>query len=90
MRHSPVGRPGSRQGNGAQGMRAVVGSHRIEEEIFGRAFDGRVLRRIWAFVRPYRQDVVISVAAVIVFTLSQLSIPLIIRFAIDHGMAPGR
>lgn len=70
-------------------MRAVVGSDRIEEEIFGRAFDGRVVRRIWEFVRPYRREVVLSIAAVIVFTLSQLTIPLLIRYAIDHGMAPG-
>ncbi|MCI2394586.1 ABC transporter ATP-binding protein [Aliiroseovarius sediminis] len=68
--------------------RAVVGSHRIEEEIFGRAFDGRVVRRIWAFVRPYRRQVAISVTAVMVFTAMQLAIPLVIRYAIDDGMAP--
>ena len=32
--------------------RAVVGSTRIEEEIFGRAFDGQIMRRIWRFVAP--------------------------------------
>ena len=69
--------------------RAVVGSHRAEEEMFGRAFDGRVVRRIWRFVRPYRAKMVIAVAAVLVFTLSQLALPLIIRYAIDHGMAIG-
>ncbi len=75
--------------DGRPRMRAVVGSTRIEEDIFGRVFDGRVVRRIWAFVRPYRRQVVISVTAVIVFTLAQLSIPLLIRYAVDHGMAPG-
>lgn len=70
-------------------MRAVVGSDRIEEEIFGRVFDGKVTRRIWQFVRPYRRNVIISVAAVVTFTLSQLTIPLLIRYAIDTGMAPG-
>lgn len=68
---------------------AVVGSTRIEEEIFGRAFDGRIVRRIWAFVSPYRRQVVISVLAVLTFTATQLAIPLIIRHAIDSGMAPG-
>ena len=29
-------------------------SHRIEEEIFGKAYDPRTVRRIWAFVQPYR------------------------------------
>ncbi|MCP5075715.1 MAG: ABC transporter ATP-binding protein [Rhodobacteraceae bacterium] len=70
-------------------MRAVVGSDRIEEEIFGRVFDGKVAQRIWQFVRPYKRHLVISVAAVVTFTASQLTIPLLIRYAIDNGMAPG-
>ncbi|MEE4298044.1 MAG: ABC transporter ATP-binding protein [Pseudomonadales bacterium] len=75
--------------DGRPRMRAVVGSTRIEEEIFGRAYDGRVVRRIWDFVAPYRRRVWLAVAAVLVFTLSQLAIPLLIRFAIDEGMVPG-
>ncbi len=69
--------------------RAVVGSTRIEEEIFGRAFDGHILRRIWAFVRPYRGKMLVAVAAVLIFTATGLLVPLIIRHAIDRGMAPG-
>ena len=69
-------------------MRAVVGSDRIEEEIFGRVFDGKVTQRIWQFVRPYKRHVAISVAAVVMFTGSQLTIPLLIRYAIDNGMVP--
>ena len=41
------------------------------------------------FVQPYRRQICISVAAVLVFTLTQLAIPLIIRYAIDNGMAAG-
>ncbi|TGT40977.1 ABC transporter ATP-binding protein [Mesorhizobium sp. M8A.F.Ca.ET.165.01.1.1] len=70
--------------------KAVVGSHRDEEEVFGKAYDPRIVRRIWSFVRPYQGRIFISVAAVLVFTLTQLAIPLVIRYAIDHGMAPGR
>ena len=55
-------------------MRAVVGSDRIEEEIFGRVFDGKVASRIWQFVRPYKRPLMISVAAVVTFTGSQLTI----------------
>ena len=74
---------------GGRPPRAVVGSTRIEEEIFGRAFDGQILGRIWAFVRPYRPQMLIAVAAVLTFTATQLAIPLIIRHAIDRGMGPG-
>ena len=67
----------------------MVGSHSPEEEVFGKAYDPRIVRRIWAFVRPYRMQMLIAVAAVLLFTLSQLSIPLIIRYAIDNGMVAG-
>ncbi len=69
--------------------KAVVGSHREEEEVFGKAYDPRVVSRIWAFVRPYRRDLLISVGAVLTFTLTNLAIPLIIRYAIDNGMQKG-
>lgn len=69
--------------------RATVGSHRIEEDMFGRAFDGRVVRRIWRFVRPYRVQLAVAVAAVLVFTGTQIAIPLIIRDAIDNGLLGG-
>lgn len=74
--------------DGGRPPRAVVGSQRLEEEMFGRAFDKNILKRIWAFVRPYRPKVAVSVAAVLIFTGTQLLIPLIIRYAIDHGMRP--
>jgi ATP-binding cassette, subfamily B, multidrug efflux pump len=72
--------------DGRRPPRAVVGSHRPHEEMFGRAFDARILRRIWVFVRPYRQAFAVSVAAVLIFTLTQLAIPLVIRSAIDDGL----
>src|SRR6187399_700844 len=69
--------------------KAVVGSHREEEEAFGKAYDPRIVRRIWSFVKPYRRQMLLSVVAVICFTLIQLALPLIIRYAIDNGMKPG-
>ncbi|WP_116083456.1 ABC transporter ATP-binding protein [Tropicimonas sp. IMCC34011] len=87
---SPHGQaePRDPHADGRSRMRAVVGSTRVEEEIFGRVFDGKVVRRLWTFVAPYKGRVRIAVGAVLVFTLSQLLIPLLIRYAIDYGMAP--
>ncbi|HTN62648.1 MAG TPA: ABC transporter transmembrane domain-containing protein, partial [Devosia sp.] len=76
-------RPGQRP------PRAVVGSHRLEEEVFGKAYDPRIVRRIWAFVDPYRGKMLLAVASVLTFTLSQLCIPLVIGYAIDKGMTAG-
>ena len=75
--------------DGRRPPRAVVGSHRIEEEIFGAVFDGNIIRRIWTFVSPYRRKIYFAVVAVLSFTAMQLAIPLIIRYAIDHGMQTG-
>ncbi|MGV1833409.1 ABC transporter ATP-binding protein [Rhizobium rhizogenes] len=75
--------------DGRRPPRAVVGSHRVEEEIFGKVFDSKIVGRIWTFVSPYRRQVYIAVVAVLLFTASQIVIPLVIRYAIDHAMAPG-
>ena len=70
--------------------RAVVGSQvSFEEEMFGAAFDGRVVRRFWGFVTPHRRQVWIGVAAVLVFTLTQIAIPLVLRYAIDDALVAG-
>ena len=69
--------------------RAVVGSQKQEEEVFGAAFDGKIIRRIWSFVHPYRSKIWLAVGAVLVFTSMQLTIPLIIGYAIDKGITAG-
>ena len=75
--------------DGRRPPRAVVGSHRAEEAMFGRVFDRNILLRIWDFVRPYRLQMWVSVAAVLVFTATQLAIPVIIGRAIDFGLGDG-
>lgn len=65
--------------------KAVIGAQiSYEEQIFGRVFDGHVIRRFFAFVWPYRITTLFALLAVIVFVSTQLSIPLIILFIIDH------
>ncbi len=68
---------------------AVVGSQiSRDEEMFGAAFDGHVVRRFFEYVRPYRRRVYMALVAVLVFTGTQLSIPLVIRHAIDKALIP--
>ncbi len=57
--------------------------------MFGKVFDPQIIRRIGVFVQPYRRQFIISVVAVLVFTLTQLAIPMIIRRAIDQGVMAG-
>ncbi len=69
--------------------RAVVGSQISQDEIiFGAAFDRKVVRRFAEFVKPYKKTMGFALLAVLVFTVAQLSIPLVIRFAIDEALIP--
>lgn len=56
------------------------------EEMFGSAFDGRVISRFMQFVKPHRMTIIVSLIAVLIFTLTQIAIPLIIREAIDKAI----
>ena len=69
--------------------RAVVGSQiNTEEQIFA-AFDGRIIRRFWAFISPYRRRLVLAVLAVLAFAATQVSIPLILRMVVDRALVDG-
>lgn len=66
---------------------AIVGSQvDQDEEMFGRAFDGKVLRRLRDFVRPYKMSVYLAFLFVLLFTATQIAIPLIILYAIDNAL----
>jgi len=87
---TPRSRREAREGTGNRPPKAVVGSQvSHEEEIFGKVFDESIVSRLWAFARPYRAKIALAIAAVLAFTGTQLAIPLIIRYAIDHGMQTG-
>ena len=64
-------------------------SDEVDDNIFAAAFDGRVIRRFGAFLWPHRKQLAIAIGGVVVFTLSQLAIPLVIRTTIDRALAPG-
>ena len=60
-----------------------------EDQMFGTAFDGRVLRRFLVYLRHYKRRIALALATVLAFTATQLSIPLVIRFAIDRALLEG-
>ena len=66
----------------------IKGGHFSDgEEIFGTAFDPNIIRRFFAYVLPYRGRLIAAIASVILFTLSQVAIPAIIRRSIDATVA---
>src|SRR5580765_6472163 len=60
-----------------------------DEEVFGKAYDGRLVRRLMHFVRPYLRGVVLAVAMLIVLTLLELAGPFIVKQAIDNSITTG-
>ena len=69
---------------------ASVGAQSNREEVmFGATFDGKVVRRLLAFVIPYRRRLLFGLAAVLVFTATQLAIPLIVSNTFDYVAGAG-
>ncbi len=57
--------------------------------MFGATFDGKIVRRFLAFVVPYRRRLLFGLAAVLVFTATQLAIPLIVSNTFEHVAGAG-
>jgi len=72
---------GGRGGPGGP-MGGVMHQGQVGEDIFT-SFDKRILRRFFAFVRPYKVALALALAAVIAFVGTQVAIPIVIRRAID-------
>jgi ATP-binding cassette, subfamily B, multidrug efflux pump len=60
-----------------------------DEEVFGKAYDGRLVRRLLYYVRPYLGSVVLAMSMLCLLTLLELAGPLIIKQAIDDAIATG-
>ncbi len=56
------------------------------DDVYGQAFDGEVLRRFYPFIAPYKRAILTGVIAVLVFSLTTLTVPLLIRYAVDHSL----
>jgi ATP-binding cassette subfamily B multidrug efflux pump len=57
-----------------------------EEEAAGRSYDHRLMRRLLGYVRPYRAQVWLAGAVVLLDALAQLAGPLLTKEAIDRGI----
>ncbi len=66
---------------------AVVGSQvERDEEMFGKAFNGHVVKRFGGFLTPYRTLLIVAIFAVLGFTGTQLAIPIVIQSAFDNAL----
>ncbi len=68
-------------------MAEAAGMH--DDDILGKAYDGALLRRLLRYLKPYRWAVVWGVLLLLASTFLTLSIPYLIKEAIDSGIARG-
>jgi ATP-binding cassette, subfamily B, multidrug efflux pump len=59
-----------------------------EDEILGRAYDARLMRRLLTYLRPYHLLVAAGVALLLLGALADLAGPYIVKTAIDNDMCP--
>jgi len=69
-----------------EGKRLPPGQYLDMDDVFGPTFDGEVFKRFLGFVAPYKKKVVLSLIAVLAFSLSTLAVPLVVQYAVDNAL----
>ncbi len=59
-----------------------------EDAILGKTYDARLIRRLLAYVRPYRGTVALAILLLLAASLADLAGPSLYRVAIDRYIAP--
>jgi ATP-binding cassette subfamily B multidrug efflux pump len=60
----------------------------VEEEVLGKAYDSRLMRRLLGYLRPYRGYVALSLVFLLLQSVLQVLGPLLTKIAIDRYLAP--
>jgi ATP-binding cassette, subfamily B, multidrug efflux pump len=60
-----------------------------DEEVLGKAYDARLMRRLLGYLRPYVRYVAIALGAIISASVLQLAQPYLMKLAIDRYIATG-
>jgi ATP-binding cassette subfamily B protein len=61
-----------------------------DDEVLGKAYDARLMRRLLAYLRPYWRQVAVALVAIVAGAAAQLAQPYLIKTAIDRHIATGR
>jgi ATP-binding cassette, subfamily B, multidrug efflux pump len=61
-----------------------------DDDILGKAYDARLMRRLLHYLRPYWRSVAVALVAIIIGAAASLAQPYLIKIAIDRYIAVGR
>ncbi len=59
-----------------------------EEEVLGKAYDSRLMRRLLTYLRPYGWQVAIAIIAIILKSFADVLGPYLVKVAVDRYLAP--
>src|ERR1700684_3485803 len=59
----------------------------IDDDVAGKAYDGRLMRRLLTYLRPYKLQTAISFAAILIKAASDVSGPYLVKVAVDTYMS---
>ena len=60
----------------------------MEEEVLGKAYDGRLMRRLLRYMVPYRGRIGAALLFLFLYSILQVSGPLLTKLAVDRYLAP--
>ena len=61
----------------------------MDEDVIGKAYDARLMRRLLGYLRPHRHSVVLALAAIVGHSMMQLTYPYLTKVAIDQHILTG-
>ena len=64
-------------------------SSTISEDIFGSAYDHKVVKRFTGYLSPYRKLIIFSMLTVLLFSVTAVLLPLIVKYTIDSALVAG-
>jgi ATP-binding cassette subfamily B multidrug efflux pump len=59
-----------------------------EEEVLGKAYDSRLMRRLLTYLRPYRWQVTVAIVSIILKSFADVLGPYLVKVAVDRYLAP--
>jgi ATP-binding cassette subfamily B protein len=61
-----------------------------EEEVLGKAYDSRLMRRLLTYLRPYRWQVGVAIVSIFFKSFADVLGPYLVKVAVDRYLAPAK
>ena len=83
------GMMGGMRGLQAGGFNTPTMDNLSDESVVGSAYDHKVVMRLSTYVKPYKKDALLTLAAVLIYTAANVAIPLMLMLGINNFINVG-